>query len=259
MTQLTDEILVAYVDGELPAEEAAEVEKALKADQNVREAVQVFRDTAEWSRRAYDDVLHEPVPERLISAASGEGANRPAKSEPRHRPAARGGLAGMAMAASVALAIGLGGGFGLFQMLEDGDGGSSGPLMVGAVDEAGALHLALESAGTGMLIATGDGGNVMPLMTFLGRDGRYCREFQAVTSSTGSLSASFGIACRQPAGTWHVEAIGAPPAVSPASSDRFETAGGALGDPMQVLIGAMSESGPVNMDSEAALLANGWQ
>lgn len=258
MTQLTDEILVAYVDGELSAEEAANVEKALKTDQQVRDAVQLFRDTAEWSRRAYDDVLHEPVPERLINAASGPTTGQP-ESESRRGPAARGGLAGMAMAASVALAVGLGGGFGLFQMLGDGGSASSGPLMVGAVDQSGALHLALESAGTGMLIATGNGGNVMPLMTFLGRDGRYCREFQAVTTNSGGLDASFGIACRQPAGSWHVEAIGAPPATSSAPSDRFETADGAHGDPMQVLIGAMSESGPVSMDREAALLATGWR
>lgn len=261
MTQLTDEKLVAYVDGELSAEEAAEIEQALQSDQRVREAVQVFRDTADWSRRAYDDVLHEPVPERLIQAASGEETPAvTAITDRAERPARRqGGLAGLAMAASIALAVGLGGGFGLFNLLESGDAGGTGPLMVGTVDDGGALHLALESAATGTLISTGQGGNVMPVNTFLGHDGRHCREFQAVTAGRSGLGAAFGIACRQPTGSWHVEAIGAPSVATPNQPDRFIAADGANNDPMQVLIGAMSERGPISLEDEAALLANGWR
>ncbi len=258
MTQLTDETLVAYVDGELSAEEAAKVERALNADQRVREAVQMFRDTADWSRRAYDDVLHEPVPDRLITAASGEGDHAPA-SAPRHAPARRSRIAGLAMAASIALAVGVAGGFGLFQVTGSGGGGISGPLTVGAVDKSGSLHLALESAVSGTLIAAGDGGNVMPLTTFLGRDGRPCREFQAVTAGRAGLSAAFGIACRSPAGSWHVEAVGAPPAASPAGSDRYQWADGSNDDPMRILIDAMSDGGPVSLEREATLLSSGWR
>lgn len=261
MTQITDEKLVAYVDGELSAEEAAEVDQALQTDQRVREAVQVFRDTADLSRRAYDDMLHEPVPERLIQAASGEETpavtSMPPRVEAPARPQNR--LAGLAMAASIALAVGLGGGFGLFQLLGTGDAGPAGPLMVGAVDDSSALHLALESAATGTLISAGQGGNVMPVNTFLGRDGQHCREFQAVTAGRAGLNAAFGIACRQPAGAWHVEAIGAPAVATPNRPDRFVAADGGNDDPMQVLIGAMSEQGPISLEDEAALLANGWR
>ena len=258
MTRFSDETLVAYVDGELSVEEAAEIEQAVATDQRVRETVQIFRATAGWSRKAYDDVLHEPVPDRLISAASGKDV-RLAHTDPRRDSAPRGRIAGMAMAASIALAVGLGGGFGLFQMVGSGGGEVAGPLLVGTVDKSEALHLALESAGTGTLIANGEGGNVMPLTTFIDREGRYCREFQAVTSNADGLSASFGIACRQPAGPWRVEAIGAPAAATAAVPDRFETADGPTGDPMQVLIGAMSESGPISLEDEAALLTNGWR
>ena len=258
MTQLTDETLVAYVDGELSAEEAAKVEQALQTDQRVREAVQVFRVTADWSRRAYDEVLHEPVPDRLISAASGEGeiATPPA---PVQATAPRRRMAGLAMAASIALAVGIGGGFGLFQLTGSGDAGASGPLMVGTVDGSGALHLALESATSGTLIAADNGGNVMPLTTFQGRDGRHCREFQAVTAGPAGLSAAFGIACRQPGGSWHVEAVGAPPAIGSAGPDRYQQAAGTNDDPMQVLIDAMSETGTISLEEEAALLAGGWR
>lgn len=258
MTQFTDDKLVAYADGELSPEEAAEVERALETDPRIREAVEMFRETADLSRRAYDDVLHEPIPDRLISAASGDGV-RSAQAAARYDEPPRSRIAGLAMAASVALAVGLGGGFGLFQLLGQSGGDPAGPLLVGTVDESDALHLALESAGTGTLIANGEGGNVMPLTTFVDREGRYCREFQAVTSGADGLSASFGIACRQPAGPWRVEAIGAPAVATAAVPDRFETADGATGDPMQVLIEAMSDSGPISLDEEAALLTNGWR
>ena len=142
MTQLTDEMLVAYVDGELSVEDAAEIERALQTDHKVREAVQIFRDSADWSRRAFDDVLREPVPEHLIRAASGQGnadqpEAAPAVVAPRTR--SRLGLAGLAMAASVALAIGVGGGFGLSGIVGPGASGPGGLLLVGAVDDRGAL------------------------------------------------------------------------------------------------------------------------
>ncbi len=163
------------------------------------------------------------------------------------------------MAASIALAVGLGGGFGLFKLVGPRGGEAAGPLLVGTVDGSEPLHLALESAVTGTLIANGEGGNVMPLTTFVDRVGRYCREFQAVTSNSDGLSASFGIACRQPAGPWRVEAIGVPAVATAVVPDRFETASGATGDPMQVQICAMSDSGPINQEEEAAQHANGWQ
>ena len=265
MTELNDEMLVAYVDGELSPKDAAQVEMALQTDQQVREAVQIFRDTADWSRRAFDDVLREPVPERLLHAATGQpdaaGTNR---AEPPHdgRSAKRGiqnRRAGLAMAASIALAIGVGGGFGLSQWSVQGEAGPAGIALIGAVDSGGALHGALESGASGTLTEIGNGGDVMPLTTFVDHGGRYCRKFLTTLASDSGSSAAFGIACRQPLGTWLVEAVGAAPIPGQGASDRFVTATGLEEDVLQVVIGAMSDTGPIALDDEAALLATGWK
>ncbi len=265
MTELNDELLVAYADGELSPEDAAKVELALQTDLRVREAVQMFRDTADWSRRAFDDVLREPVPERLLRAAAGQpDAAEATGAEPsyegrRAKPAFQGRLAGLAMAASIALAIGVGGGFGLSQWSVPIEAGSAGISQIGAVDSHGALHSALESGASGALTKVGTGGDVMPLTTFVDRGGRYCREFLTTLADRSGTSAAFGIACRQPTGTWLVEAVGAAPTPGRGTGDRFVTATGPQEHVLQAVIGAMSDSGPLALDDEAALLATGWK
>lgn len=261
MTQLTDEMLVAYVDGELSAEDAAEIERALRTDQNVREAVKIFRDSADWSRRAFDDVLREPIPEPLIRAATGQGnagqsEEAPAVMATGTRSAV--GLAGLAIAASVALAIGVGGGFGLSNIVGPGDPGPGRLLLVGAVDDGSALHAALESTTSGTMTPIADAGDVMPLTTFVEHDGRYCREFQATFADPGGPKGAFGIACRRPAGSWQVEAVVAAPDTARTHTDQFVAASGAA-DPVQPLIEAMSDSGPISSGDEAAALATGWK
>lgn len=262
MTQLTDEMLVAYVDGELSPEDSAEVERAWKADQKVREAVQVFRDSAEWSRRAFDDVLREPVPERLIRAASGEayaqGAETATPVAAPGRPR-RARLVGLAMAASIALAIGIGGGYGLSSLVGPDQSGSDELMLVGTVDHGRTLHVALESTASGILTEIGDGADVMPLSTFVDRGGRYCREFQASLADPDGRRAAFGVACRRPTGFWQVEAVVAAPNPGQIHADRFVTASGPAEDPIQVLIDAMSNTGPITLDDEAAILATGWE
>lgn len=259
MTQLTDEMLVAYVDGELSPEDAAEIERALRSDQKVREAVKVFRDSADWSRRAFDDVLREPVPERLIRAATGqENIDQVAGSQPTSAPQSRLRIAGLAMAASIALAIGIAGGFGLSGLVAPGESGPSGLLLVGTVDHDGSLHAALESTASGTLTEIADAGDVMPLSTFIESSGRYCREFQATSAGVAGPKAAFGIACRQPAGSWQVEAVVAAPSPAQAQTNSFIPADGAE-DPLQPLIGAMSDFGPISFADEAAVLATGWK
>lgn len=262
MTQLTDETLIAYVDGELSPEEAAEVEHALKADQQVRDAVRIFRETADWSRRAYDDVLREPVPERLIRVASGQagtGAAGPAKRTEASVAAPRGRIAALAMAASIALAVGIAGGFGISDLVGPDVDGPAGLMLVGTVGQGSDLHRALDTAASGTVSELSGAGDIMPLTTFVDRGGRYCREFEASLAGGGGSWAGFGIACRQVAGTWRVEAIGAAPDAGQVQGDQFVAASASSEAPMQVLVGAMSDNGTIPLDEEAALLAAGWK
>jgi len=74
MQKHSDEALVAYLDGELEADERAHVEAWIDADPAVRDRLLALSESAGLLRGAFADFVTEPVPERLIAAARGETA-----------------------------------------------------------------------------------------------------------------------------------------------------------------------------------------
>lgn len=72
MQRPSDEILIAYLDGELDEHETLEIIKALARDDRLQAHAERLNASARLIRAAYDDVLRESVPERLIAAARGE-------------------------------------------------------------------------------------------------------------------------------------------------------------------------------------------
>jgi anti-sigma factor RsiW len=96
MIELTDEVLVAYVDGELPPETSLAVEARIARDPEAQGKVQDMRDTAALLRAAFpeEDPRSNVVPLKP-RAKGGFIRNRPL-------------LAGLAAAAAVVLLVGTG-------------------------------------------------------------------------------------------------------------------------------------------------------
>lgn len=257
MTQLSDEILVAYADGELVGEEAKAVERALQNDRQAQETLRLFHETAELSRAAFDDIVREPVPERLIETLSGDISAAPWRSRVR----VGGGVAGLALAASITLALGVVSGFGLSHLGGDQAPGSPERWVIGSVapQESG-VHGVLETLPSGHLrtvAAVGGGAEIMPLTTFTDHSGRYCRDFQAALPGAGSGDAVFGVACRSVAGEWRIEALVAAPTAN--AADTYVTAAGPADDPFAAVLDSLAASGPVSAAEEARLLRQGWR
>lgn len=114
MSRMDDVMLMAYVDGEVDAATAREIEAAMAADPSVAARAQRMRDGAAITRAAFADVLHEPVPDRLVAALAGGGAVGAATAaaaanvvrlEPRRSHTPAHGVLGWAMAASLAALI----------------------------------------------------------------------------------------------------------------------------------------------------------
>jgi len=117
MQKPSDEILVAYLDGELDPGLRLEVEACIDNDAETRERVTALALGARLLRSAFDPVLHEPVPERLIAAAHGASAPVTEFAAARNRGFAK-RLSGKpliewAMAAGIAGLL-IGGGVGYF-------------------------------------------------------------------------------------------------------------------------------------------------
>ncbi|HTZ79217.1 MAG TPA: hypothetical protein VMC10_14975 [Stellaceae bacterium] len=120
MQKLSDELLIAYLDGELDAEAAAEVAVTLEQDSDLNRHALALAESAVALRATFDDVLHEPVPERLLAAARGETQAQTVIQfpDPRQRQAKRAGKswrrwAALPIAASVASLV-IGGTLGYF-------------------------------------------------------------------------------------------------------------------------------------------------
>lgn len=79
MSRMDDVMLMAYVDGEVDADTAREIEAMLAGDPALALRVQHLRDSAMMARGAFAEVLHEPVPDRLVAALGGPARS----SEPR--------------------------------------------------------------------------------------------------------------------------------------------------------------------------------
>ncbi len=66
---ISDEQLMAYVDGELDADARAQIEAAMVSDAELARRVARQQRLREKLRAAFDEVLREPVPDRLLAAA----------------------------------------------------------------------------------------------------------------------------------------------------------------------------------------------
>lgn len=113
---VSDEMLMALADGELTGPDASKLMARIKANPDLAARYALFTDTAEALRQAMDP---GPVPDALIStvltAPTGLAPTQAAQAAPvtplrrKDRAAARSMVWPMALAASLALAVGVGG------------------------------------------------------------------------------------------------------------------------------------------------------
>ncbi|WP_104666641.1 anti-sigma factor family protein [Ensifer adhaerens] len=249
-TEFSDEILMAFADGELDEETTRRVEAALETDDDVMARVAMFMETRAAASEALKPVLDEPVPDELVAkvramaAASGAaraadaptaaGDNVVAFRRPADQPASpRGGPSRllMAMAASLLVVVGGAGGY----LLRGGGLADAGSVHVaGTVGPA--LSAILDQAASGEDVAVGEGkGTVRLVSAFELGSGQLCREYELTQPGEPGL---VSVACRR-ANVWQTRLAVARPeggdGYAPASSletvDAFLTSIGA-GQPL---------------------------
>ena len=76
---IPDELLAAYVDGELHGAERARVEQAIAHDARLAQRVAQYRAMRARLRGGFDSALHEPMPQRMLQVA--RSASRPATAQ----------------------------------------------------------------------------------------------------------------------------------------------------------------------------------
>ncbi|HYL72262.1 MAG TPA: anti-sigma factor [Candidatus Dormibacteraeota bacterium] len=239
----SDETLMAYADGELDAATRAAVESAAAADPQLAQRIARHRALRARLQGAFEPLLAQPVPERLLAVARGTGGERRgdnviafgARRPPRWSWPQWG-----AMAASLIVGVLLG-------PLLLRSGAPRAPLDVsgGRVLASGALaHALSQQLASGQPAAA----PVSIGISFRARRGGYCRTF--VLHQEQSLA---GLACRE-GSSWQVMAL----AQSAASPGGYRQAASALPPAVAGTLDELMEGDPLDAASEAAARAHGW-
>ena len=234
----SDEMLVAYVDRELDGATTASIDAAIARDPDLAARVERQRRLAQAVHAAYEPILQEPMPKRLLDLAT--GAAPAAARAPRRWAWFEWG----AMAASVVLGVVIGAAF-----IGEARRGSSdfGDIIAdrGQLSARGTLARAL----TDQLASTQKPDAAVRVgLTFISARGEYCRTFALEHGSAAGLACGAG-------GEWRVELVtrAAP------KSGEYRTAAGDLPAAVQQAVDGQIQGHSLDAAAEQAAQQRGWR
>jgi len=186
---------------------------------------------------AFDDVLKEPVPDRLkaLLAEPAPAAQVVDLGAVRTR---RSGMSKWAAWGGMAATLVLGTLLGTRLAPSDGDGLDHGRLVA-----TGSIAHALERQ-----LASATDGPVAVQVSFKAKDGRYCRSF--------STAASAGLACREADDVWALQQVAA---TTPLPSGGLRQAASALPPAVLAAVDANMAGEALNAEQERAVRDAGWR
>ncbi|MEM9224804.1 MAG: anti-sigma factor [Pseudomonadota bacterium] len=262
--ELGGETLMAYVDGGLDVETARAVEEAAARDESVAARIAALKHTRDESKKALAPLLAEPVPDELVAKVRAFAA-RHQTSSPPETPAAAGldtdndaergsvvpfaprvrsprwagsGL-GMGLAASLALVVGLGGGF----FAAGGADRFGKRVETPQFDQPGLLE-ALYGGLSGEERTLPGGERYRAIATFAVDGGTLCREFEVDGTDANTVVA---VACHDD-GAWRTRFTVA----SRATGEGYAPASSL--DVLQAYLSAVGAGDPLDLPAETKAL-----
>jgi hypothetical protein len=256
---LSDEVLMAYADGELLEPEAIAVRERARHDPAIAGRIAMFKASRKVLSAVFDPVLDAPVPQRLIDAVQALGReNGVMRSDTPRRQTDSGvvrlrGWRQLAVAASVACFLGIVGGWLLGTSGWWQDDSTSLAAQVASLPEP--VLDALDRLPSGeRATARFDGLGVAELLPIASYENgsSVCREFEVSRPSTEGPQAVRGVVCRSD-GRWLLKAL-ADLTTSKAQGDVYRPASG--GEDLAPVLG-LGRS--LSQQEERQFLANGWR
>ena len=246
--KITEEMLIAFADGELAPKERETVMRAVAADPELGRKLAAHQRLRTTISAHFEPLTEEPVPDRLKAMLGQKRANvednvvslaavregRKGKGEREGRRGWRPGWGNLAaIAATLVLGLAVG------RSMNDGSPvGIRGSGMVAQGELAKALDTRLASAQE-------PGAQNRIGLTFRSKDGEICRTFDG--------AAMAGLACRE-GGRWRLEQL--VPGASAGSDYRQASAA----DPrIAASVQGMIAGAPFDAQAEKAALDEGWQ
>ena len=240
----SDEMLMAYVDRELDAAASAAIDAAIAQDPELAARVERQRRLRVAVHAAFEPVLQEPMPKRLLEAASGAAPVSTASRTPRRWA----WFEWSAMAASVVLGVLIGSAYiGDSRRAPPVDAGADLVAERGHVVARGGLALAL----SGQLASTQKTDAPVRIgLTFLSKGGEYCRTFAIEKGAAAGLACSNG-------SEWRVQVV--------AQADRagkpgdYRTAAAQLPPAVLRAVDERIQGSSLDAEAERAAQQRGWK
>lgn len=199
----SDEILMAFADGELSPGESEPIERALEMDETLALRVEAFMNTRLKSQEALKPLLDEAVPEALHRQVEGLITADAERAEnvvpfPQHRPVAPVSTPRWAvpLAASVALVVGVASGYWLGLTDPDGRDG----LQAANLGSPGVVQ-ALREVASGKEKDLDSNERFRAIASYKDTNGDLCREFEVDHPDNSTVVA---VACNIE-NTWKVQ------------------------------------------------------
>jgi hypothetical protein len=271
LSEISDDVLMAYADGELTDDSRIRVDAALACDPNVQRRLAVFTATGKNLANLFDAPMQEPVPARLIhaitSSTDGAGASNLTRSSeanvvrfPSRRRPPFIGTPARAMAASLTVLLAAASAFWLLKPPSNDAQSTFGLATSGSAEKiAGdALASVLEtvpSARTAERKIASEIATIRPTFSFATSASGYCRQYDIFRDKLDGLT---GVACRQPTGAWRIE-IHWPSGAHLSSSDAVLPAGREDREPIESVVDGLISGDVLGPDDEVRVMSNGWR
>ena len=249
--KITDEILSAFIDGELDDTDTDDVKEALLRDKALVRRLEQLKSADRLIASTYGAIDKTPMPtavlDMLAPAELADGDDNIVRL-PFHRIPAAVKAWAAPIAATLMFVVGLG--LGAQFSAPDRDQNRGSILAAGEIDKAGALHLVLETVASAetYVVDAASGAAITPLLTFRTADGAYCREFTAVQGETTNR----GVACRKE-NAWEIQFAARVPAAQ-TNPDAYSTASAGVSAQFDEIVDNMIAGEPLGPDEERTLL-----
>ena len=237
----TDEILSAYLDGELSDAQRIELDAAVISDLDLKRRLEKLSAVDEYFHQAMDSLAGDDMPDAVLSLLEGPVQTRFQKSglAPRW-------IYPLAACFLMIAATGIGYNFGEARSSNQID------LFASKITASSPLYPILETTPSARQISVDKAGNTKMeiLLSFASFEGQYCRQFNLEQSGT----AFDALACRDET-TWHVIAMGL---ARPQDANIYRTASTQSSPAVEAAVDALIEADAFSPDQEANLIQTQW-
>jgi hypothetical protein len=198
MEKLSDETIMAYVDGELDTEQSTLVREALQSDPVLMEKADLFRETTSMLDGIYDAPLHEEVPECLTDSINAHQLGFSHRIRKFFHDCLQFPAMQPAFASAIVAGIIIGAGF-LYKTWNPLAPVPTTDTLVSSEEFSYALE---KTPGGQSSEIKKYGATVTPVITFRDKEHRFCRQYEVITESGTTQVFQQGIACRDLKGAW---------------------------------------------------------